>query len=198
MLSKKNKFAFVYLNGFYSQISNYITAVEDMSIARKFMPCKEPKFAKRFVNIDNAMQYGFNIGGSVQFLKYLYFNVDLTYTYAQNLDFNQPLPEIAPFTSLISLKYKYKNFSLELQNEYQAKQDRISDLVGEKESEAFSVININASFVLFKDLSFGFALDNVLNENYYRHLSRPYKNMDTYSMFYEPGRSFRIFAKYSF
>ena len=198
MLSQKNKFTFVYLNTFYSRINNYITAVEDTTIARKFTACKEPKYAKRFVNIDNAEQYGINFGGNVKVFKDFLVNVDLTYTYAQNLDLNEALPEIAPFTSLVSIIYKHKNLNLEFQNEYQAEQKRVSSLVGESETPAFSIINIKLSYLFYKKLNLGFAVDNISNENYYRHLSRPYKNMDTQSMFYEPGRNFKIFVKYNF
>ncbi len=198
MLTKKNKFAFIYLNTFYSRINNYITAVEDTAISRKFTPCKEPKYAKRFVNIDNAEQYGFNFGGNVKVFNDILVNLDLTYTYAQNLDLNDALPEIAPYTSLISLIYKHRNLKLELQNEYQAEQKRVSELVGERESEAFTVFNVYASYLFFEKLKFGLAVDNIFDVNYYRHLSRPYKNMDTQSMFYEPGRNFKIFVKYTF
>jgi iron complex outermembrane receptor protein len=198
MLSQKNKFVFVYVNTFYSRINNYITAVEDTTIKRKFTACKEPKYAKRFVNIDNAEQYGINFGGNLTLFKYFIVNIDLTYTYAQNLEMNEPLPEIAPFTSIVSIIYKYKKLKAELQNEYQAEQKRISKLVGESETPAFSIINLKISYVLFKHFKFGLSVDNISNENYYRHLSRPYKNMDTQSMFYEPGRNFKILVKYSF
>ena len=197
-LNKKHKNFYTYVDVFYSQIQNYITAIEDTSIRRISTPCKEPKFAKHFTNIDNAMQYGANFGANIHFLKYFNANIDLTYVYAQNLDFNEPLPEIAPFTSIISIAYKRNNLTVKIQNEYQAKQERISSLVGEQKSEEFTVFNINASYLFFKKLNFGLGVNNILNANYYRHLSRPYKNMDTSSMFYEPGRNFRIFVKYKF
>ena len=197
-LNKKYKAFHTYLDIFYSQIDNYITAVVDTTIPRKFLACKDPKFAKRFVNIDKAQQYGVNFGLKVFFLKRFTANIDLSYVYAENLDFNEPLPEIAPFTSLFTLTYKKKNLSINLQNEYQAKQTRVSELVGERESEEFTVFNISASYLFFKKLKFGLALDNIFDVNYYQHLSRPYKNMDTTSMFYEPGRNFKIFIKYTF
>ncbi len=124
--------------------------------------------------------------------------MDFTWVYAQNLDFDEPLPEIAPFTSIISVGYKFKNIRLNLQNESQAKQTRVAVSMGEVESEAFTVFNIDGSYQFFNKLTLGMAIDNIFNKNYYRHLSRPYKNMDTYSMFYEPGRNFKIFVKYNF
>ena len=198
MLSKTHKNFYTYIDLFYSQINNYITAVVDTTIPRKFMPCKEPKFAKRFTNIENAQQFGINFGAKISFLKHFSANIDLSYVYAENLDLNDPLPETAPFTSLFTLAYKTKKLQVNLTNEYQAKQTRVSDLVGERESEEFTVFNINASYLFFEKLNIGLAVDNIFDVNYYRHLSRPYKNMDTTSMFYEPGRNFRMYLKYRF
>ena len=197
-LSKKHENFGAYADIFISQIKNYIAAVEDTNIVRKFTACKEPHYAKRFVNLDQVFQTGFNIGAQANFLNYFNASIDLTYTYAENTSLNEPLQEIAPFTSLIRLNFKKKNWKASLQNEFQAQQTRVSDLAGEKESEAFTVFNINVSYLFFKKLNIGFAVDNIFNTNYYRHLSRPYKNMDSYSMFYEPGTSLHIFAKYVF
>jgi iron complex outermembrane receptor protein len=198
MLTKTHKNFFTYIDLFYSQIHNYITAVVDTTIPRKFMPCKEPKFAKRFTNIKNAQQFGINFRTKIFFLKHYSANLDLNYVYAENLDLNDPLPETAPFTSLLTLGYKNKNLQVNLVNEFQAKQIRVSNLVGERESEEFTVFNINTSYLFFDKLNIGLAVDNIFDANYYRHLSRPYKNMDTTSMFYEPGRNFRLFLKYGF
>ena len=198
MLSKTHKNFYTYIDLIYSQIDNYITAVVDSTIPRKFMPCKEPKFTKRFTNIENAQQYGVNFGAKVLFLKHFSANIDLSYVYAENLDLNDPLPETAPFTSLFTLAYKTKKLQVNLTNEYQAKQTRVSSLVGERESEEFTVFNITSSYLFLEKLNIGVAVDNIFDVNYYRHLSRPYKNMDTTSMFYEPGRNFRLFFKYVF
>ncbi|NOR75112.1 MAG: TonB-dependent receptor, partial [Draconibacterium sp.] len=198
MLSKTHKNFYTYIDLFYSQINNYITAVVDTTIPRKFIPCKEPKFSKQFTNIENAQQYGINFGAKIYFLKHFSANLDLNYVYAENLDLNDPLPETAPFTSLFTLAYKNNNLHVNLVNEYQAKQTRVSSLVGEQASEEFTVFNISSSYLFFEKLNIGLAIDNIFDANYYRHLSRPYKNMDTTSMFYEPGRKFRLFLKYVF
>ena len=70
--------------------------------------------------------------------------------------------------------------------------------MGERESEEFTVFNINSSYLFFDKLNIGLAVNNIFDANYYRHLSRPYKNMDTTSMFYEPGINFRLYLKYGF
>jgi len=42
------------------------------------------------------------------------------------------------------------------------------------------------------------SVTNIFDENYAEHLSRPYKNMDTQSLYYEPGRSFNFNVKLKF
>ena len=198
MLSRKSKSLYTYIDFFYSRVDNYITAVVDTTIPRKFLACKEPKNVKHFVNIDEAQQYGVNFGARAIFLSHFTANIDLSYIFAENMDLDEPLPEIAPFTSIISLVYKNENLQINLEKEYQAIQTRISTLTGESKSEAFTIFNLSTSYLFFDQLNMGLALDNIFDSNYYRHLSRPYKNMDTRSMFYEPGRNFRLFFKYRF
>ncbi len=198
LLSKQNKSFYIYADLFYSAIQNYISAVVDTTIARKFLACKEPVFAKRFVNIERSQQYGINFGAKYNFIENFSVNIDLSYIFAENLDFDEPLPEIAPFTSLISLAYRNSKLQITLENEFQGKQTRVSDLAGERESEAFTVFNVSTSYLFFDIMNVGLAVDNIFDVNYYRHLSRPYKNMDTSSMFFEPGRNIRLFLKLFF
>lgn len=197
-LNKKWRNFYSYFDVFYSEINNYIAAVEDRTIPRKFTPCKEPRFAKRFVNFKSAQQFGFNTGVKVVFLKNFSANADVSFVFAENTDIKEPLPETPPLTSLSSLEYKNKKFQITLQNEFQAAQYRVSAAVGEKESEAFTVFNVNMAYLFFYNLNVTASVNNIFNKNFYRHLSRPYKNMDTASMFYEPGTNVAISLRYQF
>lgn len=198
IISKKGALLSAYFDVFYSNLSNYISAKADSSLPRINMPCKEPKFAKRFINIDNAAQYGLEIGMDYNFHKNLNLNATLIYNYAQNNDWDEPLPEIAPLIINAGLQFNYAKIKSEFSIEYQAKQDRIATSFGEKESESFFVSNFRISYALIKSLNTGLNISNIFNENYYSHLSRPYKNMDTNSPFFEPGRNFKFFIAYTF
>jgi iron complex outermembrane receptor protein len=185
-------------NVFYSYLQNYISAVVDESIPRKFMPGTEPLYAKRYVNIDHAWQAGFDAEIGYQFTKSLSADVGGYYTYAQNVDFDEPLAEIPPLTGLASLTYKKEVYWFEITGRFVAEQDRVAASFDESSTPGFNVFDLMAGYAPVKNLDFNFALRNIFNANYFEHLSRPYKNQSEGGMFYEPGRSFRIGASYKF
>ncbi len=120
------------------------------------------------------------------------------YTRAQNVDFNEPLPEITPLTGLFSLSFEKENYYIEWRGRIVAKQDKISESFDETETPGFQVWNLTAGYTPVKLLTFTLAVRNIFNANYYEHLSRPYKNLTEQNMFYEPGRQLKIGVKLSF
>jgi iron complex outermembrane receptor protein len=185
-------------NVFYSYMQNYITAIVDETIPRKYMPGTEPLYAKRFINIDKAWQTGFDAEIGYKFTKEFSGRIGGYYTRAQNVDFNEPLPEIPPLAGLFSVKYEKKKYWAEFKGRIVAKQDQVSESFNESESPGFNVFDLMAGYSPIKNIDISIALKNMFNANYYEHLSRPYKNLSESGMFYEPGRSFRVGLKLSF
>lgn len=185
-------------NVFYSYMQNYITAIVDESLPRKYMPGMEPLYAKRFINIDRSWQTGFDIELGYYFTEDFSGMIGAFYTHAQNVDFNEPLAEIPPFTGLISIKYGKERYWAEFKGRFVAEQDRVSESFNESETPGFNVFNLMAGYSPINNLDINFALKNILNANYYEHLSRPYQNQSESGMFYEPGRSFRVGLKLRF
>ncbi|MCB9272426.1 MAG: TonB-dependent receptor [Lewinellaceae bacterium] len=186
------------LSTFYSYITNYITAVVDTTLSRKYMPQLEPKHARRFTNIDAATQAGFELEGSVQVARRLTAYGSAAYTYAQNLDWDEPLAEIPPFAASLGLKYEQKWYSLDLKGRFVARQGRVAASFGELESPGFSVFDLKVHTRPLPGLSIGAALLNILDRNYYEHLNRGYRNMPVNGLIYEPGRNVALFVQYSF
>ncbi len=191
------KFTF-YGDIFYSYLRNYISATVDSTIPRKFMPCKKPKFTKRFVNIDKAYMTGFESGINILFIKNINYNIGLAYTYAQNVTLNEPLAEIPPFTINTGLSYSSSSFKAQFNARIATAQNRISSSFNETSTPGFSVFNLFISYSPLKLLEIYAAVTNITNKNYVEHLSRPYKNMNTNELFYEPGRSFNIGILFKF
>lgn len=197
-VSKRHKHYYAYANVFFSRVQDYISAEVDTTIPRKFMPCKDPQYSKRFINLDEVQQYGFQLGAQADIRKHFYTKASIAYVHAQNIDKEEPLAETPPLNASLIIGYKKDKFNIELSNEYQAEQDRVASSVMETKTPAFYIMGIKASYVFFKKLNVGIAVDNLLNENYYQHLSRPYKNMEIQNQqFYEPGRNFKVFIKYN-
>jgi iron complex outermembrane receptor protein len=185
-------------NVFYSFLQNYISAEVDEDLPRKYMPGTEPLYAKRFINIDKAWQTGFDVGVGYSFTKSLSMNVGAYYTYAQNMDFDEPLPEIPPLTGLVSIRFNKPSYWLEFKGRFVAEQSRVAESFDESASPGFNVFDLMAAYTPVKSLDINFALRNIFDTNYFEHLSRPYKNQTEKSMLYEPGRSFRIGLRYRF
>jgi len=60
---------------FYSYLQNYITAIVDPSIHRKFRPMLQPQFAKRYVNTKKASQKGLEFSFDYSITHHLKFKV---------------------------------------------------------------------------------------------------------------------------
>jgi len=185
-------------NVFYSYLQNYISAEVDEDLQRKYMPGTEPLFAKRFINIDKAWQTGFDAEIGYNFTKSLSISLGGYYTYAQNVDFDEPLPEIPPLTGLASIRFDQPRYWLELKGRFAAEQNRVAASFDESETPGFNVFDLTAAYKPHKNVNLNFALRNIFNANYYEHLSRPYKNQSEKNVLYEPGRSFRIGLNYRF
>ncbi len=198
VISKKGEKYFVYADVFYSYITDFITAKVDSTIPRKFTPCMEPAFTKHFENVDKVMQYGIDAGFNIEIIKDLNFQTNLTYTYAQNVSWDEPVPEISPLTVNSNIAYKYKDFFVSINNRYVAKQDRIALSFAESASESFDVINLNMTYKLTKFASLSLGIDNIADVNYYEHTSRAYRSLPEQLMFYEPGRSIKLACKVYF
>ncbi len=187
-----------YVDLFYSRLKNYISAVVDTTIPRKFMPCANPKFTKKFTNIDDAYMTGFEAGFGVMFLKHFNYKLGVAYTYGQNLSVDEPLPEIPPFTINTALSYSVEHFEAVLNAQIAAGQNRVSTSYNESTTPGYNVFNLYLSYSPWEFLDITGAITNMFNVNYVEHLSRPYKNMDYSSLYYEPGRSFNLGIRFKF
>ena len=184
---------------FYSYIQDYITAYVNTNIPRLFMPMAQPHFTKQFINVDKAVQSGFEFYFNYQATDNLRFNSDVSYTYAQNKDFNEPLPQIQPMTANVNGIYEKDNYWFKLNAHFVARQDRVSTSFMEKESPSYALFDLSTGFKPTKNLSIGASVLNIFDKAYYNHLNFSYKNSNTLSgKIYEPGRNFTFYAKYKF
>ena len=196
---KNLKFIELGASVFYSFLQDYISAEVNPDIPRKFMPTVEPVEAKQFINLDKALQTGAELTVNVRATDKLTFTSNLSYTYAQNKDLDEPLPQIPPFMAILGLKFEESNYFFALNSRMVAKQDRVSDSFMEDESPAFTTVDFRAGYEPVVGLSIGAAVLNMFDEAYYEHLNYSYANSSTLSgKIYEPGRNFTVFVKYSF
>ncbi len=184
---------------FHSFLVDYIVGVVNADIPRKFMPTTPPTVAKQFINIKEASQTGFEFTFNVKATDKLLFTSDVSYTKAQNKDFNEPLAHIPPFMANLGVKFEEDKFWFSLNARLVAKQDRISASFMEQETPGFGTVDLRAGFEPYKNLTIGAAVLNIFDKTYYEHLNFSYKNSDLLSgKIYESGRNFTTYIKYKF
>lgn len=184
---------------FYSFLQDYITAVVDPNIPRKYMPTTPPIHAKRFINIDKAMQTGFEVFFNYQFTSSLSFLSDLSYTYGQNKDFDEPLPQVTPLTAHFSINYDKEKYWFNLKSRLVDEQTRVAESFREVETSGFTTFDFSAGFKPLKGFTVGAAVLNIFDKAYYEHLNFSFKNSNLLSgRIYEPGRNFTIYLNYNF
>jgi iron complex outermembrane receptor protein len=194
-LSYRQQLFTVSANIFYAYIDNYITARVDESLPRLYLPQSEPKFTRRFVNIDRARQTGFEFNLMLKPHALVLLRNTLSYTHATDLVSGDPLPEIPPFAWTSSVRYNTQAFFIEGSLRLNAAQNRISKEFGERETPGFTVVNLLMGKQLAKFAELNFAVENLFDAAYYEHLNRAYNNMSETGVLYEPGRNFKVILK---
>jgi iron complex outermembrane receptor protein len=181
---------------FFSYLTDYITARVDTTLQRKFMPMMQPQNARRFVNIDKATSYGTEWSFEYSINRYWRARSGFSYNRAQNLDWDEPLPEIAPFEGLLSIEYKNALWWARAEGRFVDDQNRISEDFGEPRTPGFALFNIRAGIQPLEGLSIGASVLNLLDRPYYEHLNRSFRNGDLSGRLFEQGRNFTFFVSY--
>ena len=187
-------------SAFYSIFEDYISAVVDPTIPRKFMPNQKPEFTKVFANIEDASKTGFEVAAKLQMFNDYYFQTEVAYVKTENKDFDESLPLNPPFTSKISMGVDKEKYWAKAQYNVVSTQKDIAPSFGETETEGYQTFDIKLGVKPFKNFTLGVACLNVFDENYINHLNFSYKNQADLPMvrIHEPGRNFTAFLQYKF
>ncbi|MFH1120404.1 MAG: TonB-dependent receptor [Bacteroidota bacterium] len=187
-LSYKTENTVISLDLFASLLQDYISSVKDTTLTPKFP--KSPG-VRQFLNIDKALKTGFELSWRQKLTGFLDHRFSMAYTYGENKEANEPLPEIAPLDLRYSLHGDFINGKLHpvMIIRYVTKQDRISFDYGETETPAFKLIDVNLTYQITKYISLTAGIQNLLNETYYEHLNRTIDGTTPGEIF-APGRNF--------
>ncbi|SOE22520.1 iron complex outermembrane recepter protein [Spirosomataceae bacterium TFI 002] len=191
----RTKKVLVNLDVFASYLNDYISSVID--------PTLKPKTTmspgvRRFVNLGDAFKTGFEFSWTQQFNKQFSHGLATSYTYGQNLESGEALPEIAPMDVRYNLGGEFFDGTLRtsIVLRYVAKQGRIATEYGETETPSFSTVGLNCEYLIMKNLSVSAKVLNLFNQNYYEHLSRSVASVS--SRVYAKGRTSQFALNWSF
>ena len=185
---------------YYSFYENYIVAVIDESLTRKFMPTNLPVNPKVFRNLDKAYKTGFEVSAGMDFLNHFNFTTELAYVYAKNKDLYESLPLVPPLTTSLKLGFEKERFWVNAIYRITGEQNNISTSFGETSTPGYEVMDLRLGVVPFKNLTLGVAALNVFDETYYNHLNFSFNNQADFGRvpINDPGRNLSAFVQYKF
>jgi len=125
-------------------------------------------------------------------------NFGIAYTYGQDLERNEPLPEIAPLDIRYSINGSYLKNRLkpEVIFRYVAEQSRASGEFGETATPSFSLLDVKLGYQVTSGLSVNAGVNNMLDKNYFEHLNRSVRGAN--APIFAPGRNFFMNLNYVF
>ncbi len=201
IMHRKGKFN-VGASVFYSVMKDYISAIVRDDDDRFKTIFKNPfTHAKQYINVD-ANQVGFDAYFNYKITSDFEFLSDIAYTKATNETYDEPLAQIAPLNAHLGLKFEKKTYWFDFRAQFVAEQDQLSASFKETvPTPSYTTFDIRVGVEPIKNLKIGAAALNIFDEAYYSHLNFSFKNTNDNtvgSRIYEPGRSFSVYAKYSF
>jgi iron complex outermembrane receptor protein len=172
---------------FAAYLQDYISSIIDPNLKPR-LPMSPG--VRQFTNIEQALKTGFEVSWTQELFLGLQHQTGVAYTYAQDLERDEPLPEIAPLDFRYTLRGQYLKGKLqpEATFRYVMAQSRISKEFGETETPAFALLNVKLGYQLAKMIRVQAGVNNLLDENYYEHLTRSVRG--TPNPIYAPGRNF--------
>ncbi|MFC4632753.1 TonB-dependent receptor domain-containing protein [Dokdonia ponticola] len=188
------------ISGYYAFYENYIVAVVDPTLDRKFMPNAQPQEVKRFINLDQAYKTGFEADASIDFATYFNFSTAFSYVYARNKDLDESLPLTPPLITRLGLGYEKDTFWARLEYTITSKQDEIAVSFREQETAGYETLDVRFGFKPVTKLNIGLAVLNVFDETYNNHLNFSFVNQADFTRvpINDPGRNFSVFVQYAF
>ncbi len=194
VLSFRKPNIYFQIDGFVSYMRNYISGVINPNIAKYAMSSPG---VRQYMNIDKALKTGVEASLSWQVVPQLRTHWAMAYTYAEDIETEQPLPEIAPLDFRWNLLADFSPIIMETKLRYVAPQNRINQGFGEMKTPDFYTVDIDARYEIFRNASITAKVYNVFNRAYAEHLSRTL-SMDKNQRILAPGRNFALSFSYTF
>ncbi|HNW98862.1 MAG TPA: TonB-dependent receptor [Bacteroidales bacterium] len=205
--SKENLGA-VYLNGFYSYVTDYISSVR---IPPSIITSQTQGVlgVKQFANTDHVTFEGFELGYTSPEQFRLNTSIVAAYTYGvipedikyitsgtqvigETTVINDALPEIPPFETTLGISYKFvkRNITPKISIRIVADQRHTSVALYESYTPGFALLNFSVKCKINKFADINAGINNIFDRAYYEHLNR--KIVGSTGKLYEPGRVFFI------
>jgi iron complex outermembrane receptor protein len=184
----------VELTLFGSYLDDYISSVKtDLKPRLATSPG-----VRQYVNLDEAFKAGAELSFRQTLTSQISHSLLFAYTYGKDLGLNAPLPEIAPLDIRYGLMGHFIDGKLHAgaNLRFVSDQNRVSEAFGEGTTPGFTLVDLDVSYPIGIMLLLKGGVQNLLDETYYEHLSRPI-GVDKTPM-YSPGRNFFMMVSLKF
>ena len=180
---------------FAAYLQDYISSVIDTTLTSR-LPMSPG--VRQFININEAFKTGFEVSWDQVLYAGLSHRMGVAYTYGQDLERDEPLPEIAPLDVRYAIYGSYLKDRLrpELVFRYVDEQSRTSSEFGETTTPSFNLLNVKIGYQITSGLYVTAGVNNLLDENYFEHLNRSVRGVNV--PIFAPGRNFYLNLNYSF
>lgn len=205
----KERVGNIYINGFYSYVQDYISAVR-LSPSVIMAQTSTAPGVKQFVNTDYVTLTGFELGYTSSDKYKMGGSIVAAYTYGaipedakyimnggqvtgETTVSNDALSEIPPFETTISINCKFLKGALipKITLRAVADQRHVSLAFYEPYTPGFYLLNFSAKYKVNKFAEIMAGVDNIFDRVYYEHLNRKMFGAKSGKL-YEPGRVFFI------
>jgi iron complex outermembrane receptor protein len=185
---------------YYSIYENYILAVVDETLIRKYNATTPPIHPKVYRNIDAAFKTGFEAFADIKVGKPFNFLSEIAYVYTENKDFSESLPLTPPLITRFKLTYEKGNFWTSVQYTLTAKQNKIATTYDEIASHGYEIMDIKMGYKPIEMLHIGLGVLNLFDQYYNNHLTFAFNNQAEFGRvpITESGRNFTVFVNYKF
>lgn len=156
--------------GFYYRLFDYILGAQDNTMDAMTINANGVKFSK---NIPEAFMTGGNLELTYSPVKMIKLSSVSSYTHGEIVGGN-PLPLVAPFKNINSIKWIHQRGFVMLDCESAAAQNRINPEFGERTTTDYCILNIRAGyFIPFgeRKITFNAGIENLLDKRYRTHLT---------------------------
>lgn len=153
---------------------------------------------RQYVNVDKAVKTGVELNFKQHLTGNLSLSLGLAYIYGQDLVLDAALPEIAPLDFRYGILGQFLDRKLQtgINLRHVIAQERVSEAFGEGATPGFTLLDLDVSYPIGKMLLVKGGVQNIFDETYYEHLTRPI-GADKTPM-YAPGRNYFLMVSFKF
>jgi len=183
------------VSGFYSRLREYISAHLDTLVASRSPGVLG---VKRYHNIRTVEKMGGELSAGMKLSGAVTLSTSVAYVFGRNGVTEEPLPEMPPLEGRVRLRYDDPRgrFWGEASGRFVARQTRISEAFGERETPGFSTFGLRTGASIGSYVSVSLGIENLFDRAYYEHLNRKQK-LDMKPIM-EPGQNVYVGVRLGF